>query len=344
MDNQDHAGIEVSQDELLVALRRGEQTLPLKSFPNTPPGHRDLARYLARKGRVVRACLESTGVYGLDLALLLHKRAGVEVMVANPRAVRHFAQALMQRSKTDPLDTLMLLEFAARMPFRPWQPPSGAALHLCALARRIEAIKDLCAAEQNRLHAASVAQALPAVVRQDLRRSIAFHERALARLTTQARQLIASDPLFQERFQYLDSVPGIALASAIAILAELTMLSPDLDVRQWVAAAGIDPRQYSSGSSVHKKTRISKAGNRHLRRALYMPALVAVRHDLHLRAFYQHLLDNGKAKLQALVAVMRKLLHAIFGMFKHHQPYDGSKIYRLQPQLPQPVLCTMEVA
>jgi transposase len=344
MDNPDHAGIEVSQDELLVALRRGEQTLPLKSFPNTPPGHRDLARYLARKGRVVRVCMESTGVYGLDLALLLHKRAGVAVMVANPRAVRHFAQALMQRSKTDPLDALMLLEFAARMPFRPWQPPSGAALHLCALARRIEAIKDLCTAEQNRLHAASAAHALPAVVRQDLRRSIAFHERALARLTTQARKRIAADPLLQTRFDYLDSAPGIAPASAIALLAELTLLSPDLDVRQWVAAAGIDPREYSSGSSVHKKTRISKAGNRHLRRALYMPALVAVRHDLALRAYYQHLLDNGKAKLQALVAVMRKLLHAIFGMFKHHQPYDGSKIYRLQPQASQPLLCTTEVA
>lgn len=327
MDNRDHAGIEVSQDELLVALRRDEQTLPLKSFPNTPPGHRDLARYLARKGRLVRVCLESTGVYGLDLALLLHKRAGLEVMVANPRAVRHFAQALMQRSKTDPLDTLMLLEFAVRMPFRPWQPPSGPALHLCALARRIEAIKDLCAAEQNRLHAASVAQALPAVVRQDLRRSIAFHERALARLTTQTLKRIADDPLLQERFDYLDSAPGIAPTSAIAILAELTLLSPDLDVRQWVAAAGIDPREYSSGSSVHKKTRISKAGNRHLRRALFMPALVAVRHDPHLGAFYQHLLGKGKAKMQALVAVMRKLLHAIFGMWKHHQAYDGSKLF-----------------
>ena len=130
----------------------------------------------------------------------------------------------------------------------------------------------------------------------------------------------------------------------MAILAELTLLSPDLDVRQWVPAAGIDPREYSSGSSVHKKTRISKAGNRHLRRALYMPALVAVRHDLHLRAFYQHLIDHGKAKLQALVAVMRKLLHAIFGMFKHRQAYDGSKIFRLQPQAPQPLLCTTEVA
>ena len=339
MNKSDFAGIEVSQDELLVALRREEQTLPLESFSNTPEGHRALLRYLARKGRVVRVCLESTGVYGLDLALLLQKQAGIEVMVANPRAVRHFAQALMQRSKTDPLDALVLLEFAARLPFKPFPPPSATALHLRALARRIEAVTDLCAAEKNRLHAASAAAALPAAVRQDIRSSIAFQERALERLARQARKLIAGDPLWQERFEQLDSIPGIAPTSAIALLSELSLLAAGLDVRQWVASAGLDPREYSSGSSVHKKALISKAGNRHLRRALYMPALVAVQHDPHLRAFYQHLLDNGKEKLQALVAVMRKLLHAIFGMWKHHQAYDGSQLFAL-PAEP----CIAEVA
>jgi transposase len=331
MDKRDHAGIEVSAEQLLVALRRDQQLLPLKSFPNTRQGHSAVVRYLVRKGRRVQLCLESTGVYGLDLALRLHKESSLEVMVANPRAVRHFAQALMERSKTDSLDAGVLLEFAARMPFQRWQPPTLSALHLCALARRLEAVTDLCVAERNRLHAASSAQALPAVIRQDLRRSIAFHKRAAARLTRQIRQLIASDPLLQQRFDHLDSIPGIAATAAIALLGELSLLSPDLHVRQWVAMAGLDPREHSSGISVHKKPRISKAGNRHLRRALYMPALVAVRHDPHLRAFYQHLLLRGKPKMQAVVAVMRKLLHAIFGIFRHQQPYDGSKIYRLQP-------------
>ncbi len=332
MDKRDYCGVEVSAKELLVVLRRGEQTLPLKAFPNTAEGHRAVGRYLARPRRLVRVCLESTGVYGLDIALWLQKRAGIEVMVANPRAVRNFAQALMQRSKTDPLDAVMLMEFAARMPFQAWQPPSPRVLHLCALARRLAAITELCAAEKNRLHAARAAQALPEVVRQDLQRSIAFHERALQRLTEKALELIASDPLLRERFEHLDSIPGVAAASAIPILAELSMLSADLGVRQWVASAGLDPREHSSGSSVHKKARISKAGNRHLRRALYMPALVAVRFDPHLRAFYQHLLAKGKVKMQALVAVMRKLLHAIFGMFKHRQSYQGSKVFSLPVQ------------
>jgi transposase len=179
------------------------------------------------------------------------------------------------------------------------------------------------AAEKNRLYAGCATQALPEAAREDLKRSIAFHQRAVDRLVQQARKLMAADALLEERFKELDSIPGIGPASAIALLAQLSTLSPELDVRQWVASAGLDPREHSSGTSVHKKPRISKAGNRHLRRALYMPALVAVRFDPHLRAYYQHLLDRGKVKMQALVAVMRKLLHAIFGIFKHRQCYDG---------------------
>ncbi len=329
-DPFDPCGVEVSAQELIVALHRNRVPQTLKSFPNTPEGHRDIARYLARKGRRVQVCMESTGVYGLDLALLLAKQSGIQVMVANPRAVRHFAQAMMERNKNDRVDAGVLLEFAARMPFEPWRPPSPSALHLCALARRLEAITDLCAAEKNRLHATQAAEALPRIIRQDLERSIRFHQRAAERLTREALRILAADPPLQLRLNLLITIPGIAQTSAIRILAELVMISSDLDVRQWVAYAGLDPREYSSGTSVHKKVRISKAGNRHLRRALHMPALVAVRHDPHLQAFYEHLLARGKQKMQALVAVARKLLHAIFGMFKHQEAYDGSKVYRLQ--------------
>lgn len=303
--------------------------IPRKAIGPWPLIWRTLA---GRRGSV----LESTGVYGLDLALRLQAQPEIEVMVANPRAVRHFAQALMQRSKTDPLDAEVLLEFAARMPFHPWRPPSTTARCLCALARRIQAVTDLCTAEKNRLHAASAAEALPAAVRQDLRRSIAFQERAIECLLRQAVKLLSGDPLLLRRFQYLDSIPGVAPASAVAILAELALLSPDLNVRQWVAAAGLDPRQHCSGCSVHKKPRLSKSGNRHLRRALFMPALVAVQRDPALRSFYERLLGRGKAKMQALAAVMRKLLHAAFGMFKHDQPYDPSKLFQPAPSTAAP--------
>ena len=105
------------------------------------------------------------------------------------------------------------------------------------------------------------------------------------------------------------------------------LLAPDMKVRQWVARSGLDPVHQDSGTSVHKPARISRAGSRHLRRALYMPALAAVRWDPHLKAFYEALLARHKRKLQALVAVARKLLHAIYGIFRSRTPYDGRKLF-----------------
>jgi transposase len=280
----------------------------------------------------VRVVLESTGLYGLDLACALHRAAPrIEVMVANPRAVRHFASALMQRSKNDRLDAVVLREFAARMPFQPWSAPSPPAFALGALARRLETLTEQCTAEKNRLHATQLSAAIPLAVRRDLQRSVRSIERAIARLTREALRLLERDPLLGSSYRLLLTAKGIGPTSALRLLAETALLSEDLDVRQWVAYAGLDPREYQSGSSVHQKVRISKSGNRHLRRALYMPALVAARYEPHLRGFYQHLLAQGKCKKQALVAVMRKLLHAIYAMLKYRQPYDGAKLYHLAP-------------
>lgn len=207
-----------------------------------------------------------------------------------------------------------------------------------AVARRLEALTEMMTQEKNRLHAASLSQALPPVIRLDLQRSIRSQQRALERLRQAALEWVLSDPQLARRYELLLSIPGFGITSALHTLAELALLPADLDVRQWVAYAGMDPREYTSGTSVHKKARISKAGNHHLRRALYMPALVAVQHQANLRAFYEHLLARGKTKLQALVATMRKLLHAIYGMFKHNQLFNGSKVYELaDAPLPQEV-------
>jgi transposase len=322
----DPCGIEVSHLTLVVALGCGERDEAPRDFPNTPEGHQAVLRFLGRSERPVRVAMESTGLYGLDLALTLH-RAGVAVMVANPRAVRHFAQAMLQRSKNDQLDSMVLCEFAARMPFEEWCPPSAAALKLVCVARRLEALTDMLVAERNRLHAASLSQAIPAVIRRDIQRSIQTQKRAIDRLTRAAQEFIAADPELARRFELLLSMPGCGATSAVHILAELNLLPAGMDVRQWVAYAGLDPRECTSGTSVHKKVRISKAGNKHLRRALYMPALVAVRCQAQVRGYYEHLQARGKTKMQALTATMRKLLHAIYGMFKHDEVFDGQKVY-----------------
>jgi len=124
------------------------------------------------------------------------------------------------------------------------------------------------------------------------------------------------------------SVKGIGKTTAIQLIGELLVLPNDMTPRQWVAYAGLDPRVVESGTSVSKKRRLSKAGNGYLRRALFMPSLSASHHEVHVSAYYQHLInDNGLTKLQAICAVMRKLLHAIHGMLKSGKPFDGCRFY-----------------
>lgn len=326
MDKMEACGIEVSARELVVALGGPQGGTRLRRFANSAVGHRALLRALQRLGKV-RVVLEATGLYGLDVALALSAAEGLEVMVANPRAVRHFAQAMMQRSKNDQLDAEVLREFAMRMPFRGWTRPTENQLELWSIARRLEALTAQRAAEKNRQHAAGLSRAVPAVVRQEIANSLRFLERSIARLQKEGQRRIAADAQLQSRYELLCSIPGVGKVSALHMLGELVLLPEDRDVRQWVAYAGLDPRECSSGTSLRKRVRISKVGNRHLRRALYMPALVASRRQPQVREFYERLQRRGKNKSQALIAVARKLLHAIYGMFRTQRSFDGTLLF-----------------
>jgi len=161
----------------------------------------------------------------------------------------------------------------------------------------------------------------------DLKRSLASLHKRILKLRRDAIALVRADDTLRQRFERMTSIPGIAQLSALHLLGELAALAPELSVRQWVASSGLDPAHHDSGTSVHRPARISRAGNRHLRKALYMPALVAIQHDPHLRAFYTTLVARHKAKMQALIAVARKLLHAIYGIFKTQTPYNGAKLF-----------------
>jgi transposase len=324
------AGVDIGKATLDVRARDSSAKRTAEAqFENTTEAHARLVRWLKKRSKKMRVVLEATGTYGLDLALALHA-AGIEIMVANPRAVRKFADATMQRSSTDATMALALCEFAARMDFRPWEPPPLEVRHLRDIARRIATLTAEKTRERNRLHAARASEDTLAVIHDDLLSNISHLESRIAELERHALALIADYPDLGRAYGHLISATGFAATSAIQLLPEIMVLPPDMTVRQWVAHCGLDVRHVQSGSSVHKIPRISKQGNAHIRRILYMPALVAVRHDPHVRAFYEQLLARGKARLQAIVAVMRKLLHSIFGMIKTDTDFDGAK-FRLIP-------------
>ncbi|HEX9735159.1 MAG TPA: transposase, partial [Thermoanaerobaculia bacterium] len=181
-------------------------------------------------------------------------------MVLNPRIARRFAEALAQRSKTDPVDARALREYARRMEFVPWSPPASERLRLRALARRIAALVEMRTQEKNRLHAAQSSAEMKCIT-HDIEVSIRHFDRRIKALEKQAKILIDRHPQLQAPIARIISVKGIAFRSAIQVYGELCVLPKDMTARQWVAHAGLDPRHFESGA-FQGKTRISKAGNK----------------------------------------------------------------------------------
>lgn len=312
------AGVDLSKRWFDAAASDGRT----RRFDNDPAGHHAFITWLKHPARVV---VEATGTHGLDLALALEQHPRCEVMVVNPRLIKGFAQATAQRSKTDRADAQTILEFAQRMPFETWTPPAPALVELRAIARRIADLTVERARDRNRLAALTAAVAHSRLVANDVGVNIRHLTRRIDLLVEQALAVIRQDAGLVRAYGHVTSLRGIAAKSAVQILPELLALPDGMTAKQWVAHAGLDPREHESGSSVRSRVRISKVGSVHLRRALYMPALVAVRREPRVRAFYDELLARGKRPMVANVAVMRKLLHALHGMLRSGADFDGAR-------------------
>lgn len=321
-------GIDVSAKSLSVAVQREDHAAEQRTFANNASGHKLLLSWLQKWRARVRVSLEATGVYSLDLSIALNAAEGIELAVLNPKAANRFAQTI-RRSKTDAADADVLAEYSRRMPFTAWRAPNQNALRLRSISRYMGSLTTQNAVGMNRLHAAEGSKSTHRCVIQDLKRSLISTELRVRKLRHEAMRLIREDEELHLRYRLLISIPGIAQISAIHLLGELCTLPEDMTVREWVAHSGLDPAHEISGTSVKKQSRISRAGNRHLRSALYMPALVGSRCDPRMKGFYEMLIARHKTRLQALVAVARKILHAVYGVLHSSTPYDGGKLFPL---------------
>ena len=325
-----NAGIDTSNKTLDVVVRKKGKALDCVKFDNDYAGHRALITYL-RKHKVTRVGIEATGYYHLDLALELDDAKDIEIMIINPRASKNFARAMMQRNKTDASDANVLAEFVERMDFVKWTSPVGEVLDIRACGRRLVSLGKEKTKAKNQLHAFSRTRRTPRFVIDDIHLSIEQIEAQVDKLISHALRLIKQCEFLKERYRRLTSMKGVANKTAIKLLGELGVLAMDMSAKQWVAHAGLYPRAFESGTSVKKRTYIGKVGNRYIREALYMAALSASSHDPHVRGFYLHMVeDNGLTKLQAICAVMRKMLLAMHGMLKENKPFDGARFYNVK--------------
>jgi transposase len=315
------AGLDVGATELVVAILRDGQCESPCTLPNTPAGHRRLLKLLTRRKATARVCLEATGVYSLRLALTLERAPRVEAMLVNPRAIKDFQRARLTRAKTDRVDALGILEFLQRMEFVPWRPPTDPVLALQQLGRRLVQLRGELTREEARLHAIAYTPDRAGLIAADLAANIRHLKKRIKALQRSAAEVAAREPELAVQVERLCSVPGIAKVSALRLLGELLVLPRELKAKQWVAHAGLDPRPRQSGASDAPR-QISRTGNRHLRHALFMPALVAIQRSPQIQATYEALLARGKKKKVAIIAIMRRMLHAIWGMLHHQQDFN----------------------
>ena len=322
MSSYEIVGIDVAA-RTLVAI--GERVTLAAAYDNTPASRSSLIQTLGRSRRPVRVVLEATGIYFVDLACEL-VAAGIAVMVVNPKAAHHFAEALLQRRKTDPVDAAMLREYGRRMDFVPWQPPRPELFGFRALTREVQALSKAVAAAKNRLHAVTATRLTPAALIRALERQIAHNQTLIDELVAAALAQTETDPELARLFARTDSIPGFADKAAVLVIGELAVLPP-MTARQWVAQAGLDVREESSGTSLARRPRLSKRGNKRLRQTLFYPALTAARCCPAAGAFVERLVAHGKTRLQAIVALMRKLLHGLHAMWRNDEDFNAEKLF-----------------
>ena len=310
-------GIDIAKKKLDVALIFNGKTLT-RRFDNTAKGYKELGGWLASLHiREVHACLEATGPYSEAAAEFLVELGHV-VSLVNPLRIKGYAQSDLKRNKTDPADARMIASFCLAKDPKPWQPLSAEAKHLRSLGRRIEALQRMIAAEENRLEVAS------SEVRSSLKRVIRSLNKEIDHVRSLIKDHIDDHPNLKRQHDLLQTIPGIGEKTAITLLGELEFaVYPS--ARALAAQAGVTPRQNQSGTTVNR-TRLSKLGNGRVRKALYFPAITAIKYNQIVKNFASRLSRKGKQPMQVICASMRKLLHIAFGVLKSNRPFDPNLV------------------
>lgn len=309
-------GIDISKRKFDCALLKAEK-FRTKVFTNDATGIEACLSWLARHAEEpVHACVEATGPYAQALAEALFD-AGHTVSLINPARSHTFARSLGVRTKTDPVDARILARFCQVMRPEPWTPAPKSVRELQELVRRLDALIEMHTQETNRLAVAHEA------VRGSIEESLTFLNRAIAEIKEAIAQHIDRHPDLKAQRDLLDSIPGIGHTTSAWLIAELGAKRFSC-ARRAAAYVGLTPAHRLSGSSVHGKPKLVKAGNSQLRKALYWPAITALRCNPIVQALGKRLRFRGKHTMVIIAAAMRKLIHIAFGVLKSGKPFNSN--------------------
>lgn len=286
---------------------------------NDPKGFAEFESWLQKHATPdALIVVEATGNYHEALADFLYEK-GYRLHVANPATTAAHARSELARNKTDKTDAKLISDFAMQKhhKLRLWVPEPLTRRRLRALVRRLEDLNEMRQMEKNRLEVAS------SNVMASINSVIAHVSDEITETEKAIKKHIDDDPDLRGKSELITSIDGLGEKTAALILAELGDPLDYSGPKKLSAFAGLSPRQDQSGGHVGK-TRISRIGTPRLRGGLYMPAIAGIQHNAALKDFAARLRTNGKAPKQVICAVMRKILHLVYGVLKSNKPFDAA--------------------
>jgi transposase len=311
-------GIDISKLKFDVALAvRG--TFKCKEFKNCTDGFVKLRSWLTKYGvSDVHACMEATSNYGDMLAHYLYD-IGFSLSVVNPARIKSFGQSELSRTKTDKNDAQLIARFCHAMKPDLWQPKAAYIREMQQWVKRAEALKRMKRQELNRKGTTSYSE-----ISASIDQVITTIDKMLTEAKQAIKKLIAENNDLAIKSNLLESIPGIGEETISWILAFFGKPEDFERAKEVSAYLGLNPRQNQSGSSIRGRTKISKMGDATLRKALYMPALTAIRYNPVIKAFAANLKQRGKPPKVIIVAAMRKLTHIAYGVLKNNHPFNSN--------------------
>jgi transposase len=328
MELKRYIGIDVGKDKLHAACEveksAGKVKIKKRIFPNNTKGFEDLRTWANKnlkeeqKGHFI---MEATGNYHEALATYLFDK-GEKVYVENPARVNAFGKSTGVRTKTDEKDSVILIQFGKAFDLTPWAPPPLEYRMLLQYHRAIEMRNKERTAIINRINALLILPETPQVLLEEEKSLLLRIEESIEKMKEEIRKHLKSNPELDKEVKLVESIDGIGWLTAVLLVGTMAGGNRFKSAKEAASYLGLSVRECKSGKSIRGKSRLSKEGPAEVRKALYWPAVTACRYNPDVEALYTRLLERGKAKMLAIGAAMRKLVHITFGVLKHKKEYE----------------------
>jgi transposase len=314
-------GVDISKLTFDVALIMPNETVKYSQFSNGQKGFDLFQKWLERyKIEEAHICMEATGGYEEFLAQFLFDNH-YQVSIVNPARTKAYARSLLARNKTDRVDAYIIAQFCFAQNPNLWMPSRQELQEIKVLYRCLQGLKEDGNRIQNRLDKLVGKSSIAIKVLEEILKVI---EENKQEIESEIIFLLKAYPELKFQHDLLKTIPGISNTTATALLAELPEIGIFDNAKQVAAFAGLTPSHRTSGTSVRSSGVLSKVGSSTLRKLLYMPAIVAIRHNQVIQKFSQRLIAKGKHKMLVIAAAMRKLLQIAYGVLKSKQPFKAS--------------------